>query len=46
MRAGLASGPIVPHLGAAGLDAGAAISLQLEDAVGDGRDNVVKLFKT
>ncbi len=34
----------LPHRGAAGTDAGAAISLQLEDAVGNGRDDVVELL--
>src|ERR1700746_2022253 len=34
----------LPHLGAARRDAGAAVSLQLEDAVGDGRGDVVGLL--
>ena len=34
----------LPYLGAAGTDAGAAISLQLEDAVGDGGCHVVELL--
>ena len=34
----------LPHLGAAGTDAGAAISFQLEDTVGDGRRNVVEFL--
>ena len=34
----------LPYLGAAGTDAGAAISLQLEDAVGDGGGDVVELL--
>src|SRR5260370_42200763 len=34
----------LPHLGAQGADAGAAIPLQLEDAVGDGGGDVVELL--
>src|SRR6202030_3687523 len=33
-----------PHLGAAGTDSGAAIPLQLENPVGDGRGYVVELL--
>src|ERR1700688_2290672 len=36
--------PSLPHLGAAGTDSGAAIPLQLEDAVGDGGGDVVELL--
>src|SRR5439155_26863757 len=38
-----ASAPL-PHLVATGTDAGAAISLQLEDAIGDGRSDLVELL--
>src|SRR5436309_4945870 len=34
----------LPHLGATGTDAGAAISLQLEDAISDGRSDLVELL--
>src|ERR1700694_5641511 len=36
--------PSLPHLGAAGTDPGAAIPLQLEDSVGNGRGDVVELL--
>src|SRR6202165_578842 len=36
--------PSLPHLGAAGTDPGAAIPLQLENSVGNGRGDVVELL--